>query len=114
MQSSNEHGKKQSVPGTDPDEDLELSDAWRTLLGLRSTDEMESPSQADPTVQELHLAGDPWNHLLQTRGMESIDLQKVHLHDVCSADGDDDIAHALDLMQEVKDQSASRDQKKGS
>src|SRR6266568_2557381 len=87
MFASNEQDKTKP---TAPDE--ELSEAWRSLLGLSGTaKETPVPSPAP---------GDPWGNLQQKQGMQAVDLQKAHLRDRHPASGDQDIENALKLMSE--------------
>src|SRR6266567_6685984 len=85
MFASDEQNK--TKPST-PDE--ELSEAWRSLLGLSGTaKEIPVPSPAP---------GDPWGNLQKKQGMQAVDLQKAHLRDRHPASGDQDIENALKLM----------------
>lgn len=95
MQSSNEE-KKNAPAKQDSQQDAELSETWRALLGLQSAQGTED----SPAVQVEPVAGDPWGHLIQSQGMQSIDLQKIHLHELYPAASDDDIEQALDIMRE--------------
>jgi len=99
MQSSNE--EKKNTPATQQSQqEAELSETWRALLGLQSSTDAEG----NPTTQVEPLAGDPWGHLIQSQGMQSIDLQKIHLHELHSATNDDDVEHALNIMREATGQ----------
>jgi hypothetical protein len=82
-------------------QDGELSEAWRLLLGLQPSEQQEGASEVDPTAQVPPVAGDPWSHLLQAQGMQSVDLQKIHLHDLYPEASDDDVEQALNLMREA-------------
>lgn len=99
MQASNEEGKQPS--SADP----ELSEAWRVLLGSQSLDE----SKADPAVQVQPLASDPWSSLLNSQGMQPIDLQKAHLHDLQKLLNDEDVEHALNIIREATGQLKALD-----
>ena len=112
MQLPKEEGKRQaSAADTGSQQKTELSEAWRALLGLSG--DMQHSSQTDPATQVQPLASDPWSHLVRAQGMQPVDLQKVHLHDLRSLTHDDDVEHALDLMQEANGQSASGNEKTG-
>jgi hypothetical protein len=63
----------------------------------------EQPAPIQP------LAGDPWSHLIQSQGMQAVDLQKVRLHDLYPAAGDEDVEHALNLMRESTGQLRALD-----
>jgi hypothetical protein len=111
MQSPKENGKQKFAAGTDSQQHTELSDAWRSLLGLQPGENTGQVAQSEPTAPVQPLASDPWSHLLQAQGMQPVDLQKVHLHDLHPAANDDDVEHALDLMQEATDSPAAQDKK---
>jgi hypothetical protein len=46
------------------------------------------------------LSHDPWNSLAHERGIEVIDLQRVHVHQAQAGAEESDVEHALDVMQE--------------
>ncbi|HLX55949.1 MAG TPA: hypothetical protein VKR83_02900 [Ktedonobacteraceae bacterium] len=86
---------------------LELSDAWRQLLGMEAQASpvpvsSEQASAADAGAQEgvLVLSNDPWTHLIHAHGVQVVDLQQAHLHPAQASAGDSDVEHALDFMQE--------------
>ncbi|WP_376797435.1 hypothetical protein [Thermogemmatispora sp.] len=90
-------------------EELELSETWRQLLGLASQTEQgeerqgEVPTPAEPVVIEP-LPNDPWSELVQTRGTEVIDLQRLHAsHEPLS---EQDVEQALQAIQEQPAHSA--------
>lgn len=103
MRSSNEE-KKNNPAGQASQQDAELSETWRALLGLQSSQD----SEEQPVVQVEPLAGDPWGHLIQSQGMQSIDLQKIHLHELYPA-ANDDVEHALNIMREATGQLPALD-----
>ncbi len=78
----------------------ELSEAWRALLGLQSTDAPGNQDAPDPMAQVQPLASDPWSNLIHAQGIESVDLQKIHLHGGRAPHLDAEVEHALDIMQE--------------
>jgi hypothetical protein len=82
-------------------EDGELSEAWRVLLGLQPSEQQEGTPEVDPAAQVQPLAGDPWSSLVQAQGMQAVDLQKIHLHDLYPDASDEDVEHALNLMREA-------------
>jgi hypothetical protein len=103
MFASNEQDKTKP---TAPDE--ELSEAWRSLLGLSGTAK-ETPV---PPPAPTPAAGDPWGSLQQKQGMQAVDLQKAHLRERHPASGDQDIENALKLMSEEPVQDAKQPEKK--
>ena len=111
MQSQNENGKQQSAAQPGCAKDPNLSEAWRALLGSQSTSAPNVGSQVDPTAQVQPQASDPWNALIHAQGMETVDLQKIRLHALHPAASDEDIEHALNIMQEAAEQQASQAKK---
>lgn len=111
---SNEEKKQQPAANADSPQDPELSDAWRTLLGMQPSGEKENSPQVDPAVQVQPLADDPWSHLLQSQGVQPVDLQKAHLHDLHPEEtSNDDVEHALNVMREATGQLPSLKEKSG-
>ena len=108
MQSHNENGKKQ--PGHAQDADL--SEAWQALLGSQSGARRTGEAQIDPDAQVVPQASDPWNALIHAQGMETVDLQKIRLHELHPTASDEDIEHALNIMQEATEQQASQTKKR--
>lgn len=108
---SNEKGQQNSAEEPRLPQETELSDAWRALLGLQASEGKEGAPQVDPAAQVLPLTSDPWSSLLHAQGMQAVDLQKIHLHDLHPALNNDDVEHALNIMQEAVDQPASQDEK---
>jgi hypothetical protein len=82
-----------------------MSDIWRELLGNSHTRMETASSDGEVTLPMLN---DPWGELLQSRGVEMIDLQQLHLHM-----SDQDVELALQIMQEQPMQDISRDQNSG-
>lgn len=89
------------------EQQLELSEAWRQLLGLEA--------QASPlpsSLEALKIAGidnqegvpvlshDPWNSLVHEQGIQIVDLQQAHIHKAQASGEESDVEHALDIMQE--------------
>lgn len=110
MQSPNEDGKQQPTPEPGSQPDAELSEAWRALLGSQPSTAPGHQPQAEPTAQVQPLNSDPWDLLLHVKGMEAVDLQKIHLRPRHSAANDADVEHALDLMQEATGQPAPQNE----
>lgn len=72
----------------------ELSEAWRELLNCQPA--VDEPVQALPTEASIPtLESDPWSALVQAKGVEMVDLHKLHLHM-----SDQDVEQLLQLMQE--------------
>ena len=72
---------------------LELSAAWRILLGLESA----APDTAIVSDTPV-LKNDPWAALLQTQDIQVIDLQQLHAQ-VVTLD-ERDVERALNTIQE--------------
>lgn len=108
MQSSNDKEKKNTSAG----QNQELSEAWRALLGLRSS-ELDEALEGDTATQVQPLADDPWSHLIHSQGMQSVDLQKIHLHDLYPNATDDDVEHALNIMRESTGQLRAMNEQSG-
>jgi hypothetical protein len=124
MQSEGEEEiKKSRTPDNQVEPEPELSEVWRTLLGMQSTniqaqvdDQQESQSDHKVTeddhegLQGDHeepgsqgsplLANDPWSHLVQTQGVLVVDLQQLRLHAAHVPLSDIDVEKVLKLMQE--------------
>ena len=113
MQSQNENGKQQSAAESDLARNQGLSEAWRALLGAQSAAAPGSTAQVDPASQVQPQSSDPWNALLHVQGMETVDLQKIRLHELHPAASDEDIEHALNIMQEAGGPQVLRDKKPG-
>jgi hypothetical protein len=114
MQSQEKNEKQQPATELDSAQSQELSEAWRALLGLPPAPRTESTvRQADPAAQELPQSSDPWSELVQVRGMETVDLQKIRLRELYPAASDEDVEHALNIIQEANGQSAPQEKKPG-
>ena len=78
-----------------------MSDIWRELLGSSSSKiETITPDEEVPLLRS-----DPWSELLQTGGIEIINVQQVHLHM-----SDRDVEQALQVMQEDSIRDGSGEQ----
>lgn len=85
----------------------ELSDTWKELLGNSGV------APGKPVNPGQPLSNDPWNELLNAQGMQAVDLQRVHLHNLRTRSGDDqEVEQALDLMRESTEQQQNKDEKK--
>ena len=125
MQSEGEEEiKKSRTPDNQVEPEPELSEVWRTLLGMQSTNmqaqvDDQQESQGDHKVtegdheglqgdheglqgdhKEPGLANDPWSHLVQTQGVLVVDLQQLRLHAAHVPLSDIDVEKVLKLMQE--------------
>lgn len=125
MQSEGEEEiKKSRTPDNQVEPEPELSEVWRTLLGMQSTNmqaqvDDQQESQGDHQVTEGDhkglqgdhkepgrpqgsplLANDPWSHLVQTQGVLVVDLQQLRLHAAHVPLSDIDVEKVLKLMQE--------------
>ena len=109
MQAHNENGKQQP----ESTQDANLSEAWRALLGSQAGTASQENTQADSATQIQPQASDPWNALLHAQGMEIVDLQKIRLHELHPATSDDDVEHALDIMQEAAGSQNAQAKKPG-
>ncbi len=110
MQPQKKQGQ-QSITETSLPETSELSEAWRTLLGLQSSKSQKDRPEVDTTIQVQPLPGDPWNRLSHSKGMEPVDLQKTHLHNPHLVEDDEEVEHALSIMREATGQLPSLDTK---
>ena len=89
------------------EQQLELSAAWRQLLGLEA---QASPSPFSPEALKAAGAGtlevvpvlshDPWNTLSHEQGIQIVDLQQAHVHETKASGEESEVEHALDMMQE--------------
>jgi len=132
MQSEGEEEiKKSRTPDNQVEPEPELSEVWRTLLGMQSTNmqaqvDDQQESQGDHKVTEGDhkglqgdheglqgdhrepgrpqgsplLANDPWSHLVQTQGVQVVDLQQLRLHAAHVPLSDIDVEKVLKMMQE--------------
>ena len=89
------------------EQQLELSEAWRQLLGLEAQPvpaplSLETARAAGASNQEAVpvLSHDPWNSLAQELGIQVVDLQQAHVHKAQADVEESDVEHALDMMQE--------------
>ena len=55
----------------------QLSDVWRELLGNRGNEKLVTAFPSDAPIPTLEV--DPWSALLQAKGTEIVDLQRIHL-----------------------------------
>jgi hypothetical protein len=77
---------------------LELSEVWRQLLGLETVEVAATRVDNQEAVPILN--HDPWNSLTHEQGIQVVDLQKTHVHTAQAGDEENDVEHALDMMQE--------------
>jgi hypothetical protein len=118
MQSEGEEEiKKSRTPDNQVEPEPELSEVWRTLLGIQSTNmqaqvDDQQESQGDHKVTEGDheepgrprgsplLANDPWSHLVRTQGVQVVDLQQLRLHAAHVPLSDIDVEKVLKMMRE--------------
>ncbi|MBA2392237.1 MAG: hypothetical protein H0V70_05770 [Ktedonobacteraceae bacterium] len=80
-----------------------MSDIWRELLGNSAIKiEIATPGEE---AEVPTLKSDPWSELLQSRDVEIINVQQVHLHMT-----DRDVELALQFMQEDSVRDAASEQ----
>ena len=114
MQSEGEEEiKKSRAPDNQVEPEPELSEAWRTLLGMQSTDTQAQAadhkgSEGDQQGSPLP-ANDPWSHLVQTQGIQVVDLQQLRLHAAHVPLSDTDFEKVLKIMQEAPSQYGSQE-----
>jgi len=109
MHLSNEKGQPNGEPH--PAQESEMSEAFRALLGLQSSEGTTGAQDIDPAAQVPPQESDPWSHLLQAQGMQPVDLQKLRLRDLHKVrSNDDDVEHALNIMREATGQLSSLDE----
>ncbi|SRR5690348_458511 len=80
------------------EQQLELSEVWRQLLGLEAVEVAAAGVDNQEAVPVL--SHDPWNSLAREQGIQVVDLQKAHVHSAQAGDEENDVEHALDMMQE--------------
>lgn len=71
----------------------ELSVIWQELLGSHAPSSHSQIVSGEVMIPTLD--SDPWSELLQSQGVEMVELQKVHLHV-----SDQDVEQVLQVMQE--------------
>ncbi len=85
---------------------LELSEAWRQLLGIEAgvmslPVSFGHPSTPGSTQEETPLlTDDPWASLVHAKGIQVVDLRQIHLHTAHLPMNEQDVEHALDIIQE--------------
>ncbi len=91
------------------EQQLELSEAWRQLLGLEAQPapapvQLEAVQAVTTGNQEVVpvLSYDPWNSLAHEQGIQVVDLQLqlAYVHKAQARGEESDVEHALDMMQE--------------
>ena len=95
----------QNIAGTQDDltkrveQQLELSEAWRQLLGLGSIEVAQAAGEGSQEALPV-LKHDPWNSLAHEQGIQVVDLQQAYVHKAQVVGEESDVEHALDMMQE--------------
>src|SRR5215470_8581911 len=102
----NDESKQDDLEGK-VEQQLELSEAWRQLLGLEAQASPLSPALetmkatgVDSQEAVPVLSHDPWNSLAHEQGVQVVDLQQAPVHKTQAAGEESDVEHALDKMQE--------------
>ncbi len=96
--------------------DPELSDTWRELLGLQPGaqppgSQPERGNSEEPQGTIPAVSGDPWGQLVNDRGVEEIDLQKVRLRSPDQQQAQEDnteVEQALRLMDDPQNPDDAR------
>ncbi len=83
------------------EQQLELSEAWRQLLGLEVA-QTGGAGRQDPVPVLSH---DPWRSLANEQGFQVVDLQQAPVHKAQVGGEESDVEHALDMMQEQEKKS---------
>lgn len=83
------------------EQQLELSEAWRQLLGLEAAQSVGAGRQEPVPV----LSYDPWRSLANEQGIQVVDLQQAPVHKAQVGSEESDVEHALDMMQEQEKKS---------
>jgi hypothetical protein len=95
-----EEGRQDERLVKDIEQHLELSAAWRALLGLESP-APGSDAAGDPAASNTPvLKNDPWAALVQMQGIQVVDLQQVHTLPAQRTPGENDVELALNNIQE--------------
>ena len=95
----------QNTTGTQDDftkkveQQMELSEAWRQLLGLEASEVAQTAGAGSQEAVPV-LSHDPWNSLAHEQGIQVVDLQQAHVHKAQAGGEESDVEHALDMMQE--------------
>ena len=80
---------------------LELSEAWRQLLGMEADAINRVPTTPASAQEDTPLlTGDPWSSLVHASGIQVVDLQQVHIHTAQPPMNEKEGEHALDSIQE--------------
>ena len=95
-----------NIGHNDFEKKLELSEAWRQLLGIEAG-VMSLPvsfghaGTSGSTQEETPLlTDDPWASLVHAKGIQVVDLRQIHLHTAHLPMNEQDVEHALDIIQE--------------
>lgn len=111
MQSEDEEARKSHALDNQLEQEPELSEAWRTLLGIQSTDMQLQAAGHQGVTEEQEgsslLINDPWSQLVQTQGVQAVDLQQVRLHAADAPLSEMDLEQVLNMMREQPVQGAN-------
>ena len=124
--------KKSLTPDNQVEPEPELSEVWRMLLGMQSTtiqaqvdDQQEGkgahkvserkvtrtflPQGQEDAGNPPPLLDDPWSRLVQTQGIQVVDLQQLHLHAAHVPLSDSDVEKVLKMMEEAPSHYSSQE-----
>src|SRR5260370_22253201 len=109
MQSEDEEARKTHALDDQVEQEPELSAAWRTLLGIQPTDMQVQAAGHQGVTEEQEgsigdykgsslLINDPWSQLVQTQGVQAVDLQQVRLYATDAPLSEMDLEQVLNMM----------------
>lgn len=97
-----DHDKKKQEYG-------ELSAVWQELLGGKPGDaDTEEPAEEEAEAAIPTIESDPWSTLVHAKGVETVDLEKLHLHM-----SEQDVEQMLEVMREQPAQKAQDSDDRG-
>src|SRR5260370_10754642 len=109
MQSEDEEARKSHALDNQVEQEREVSEGWRTLLGIQSTDMQVQAAGHQGVTEEQEgwigdhkgssqLINDPWSQLVQTQGRQAVDLQQVRLRAADAPLSEMDLEQVLNMM----------------
>ncbi len=82
----------------------ELNDIWRSLLGVQDKTPSVAPDNGSEMAVQLSLpqpaVADPWAELLQSHGIELVDLQQHRPQTIQVSFSEQEVEQALQCLQE--------------
>ena len=90
----------------DLEKKLELSEAWRQLLGMEAgamslSASFDHASTPGSTQEETPLlTSDPWASLVHAKGIQVVDLRQIQMHTAQPRMNEQDVEQVLDIIQE--------------